>query len=117
MSIRVKIQNIRKKLNNLLLKEVIPLRDEIHLLLKKEAVHICPFNLNDIITLENGKKGIITEIDYYSLDYKFYADKFISYSFKDDDILPEYLIDYSFDDKKFSITWEISGLRLRKNGE
>jgi len=110
------IQNLRKKLNSLLINKVIPLRDELQMMLKNEAERICPFNVDDIITLDNGKKGIVKEIDYYSLDYEFYYEQFNLPS-SHNDIISEELFDYSLDNKRFSITWQISGLRLKKSGD
>ena len=116
MSNRDYIQNLRKEINTLLTNKLFPLRSEFKSMLKNEAIRLCPFKIDDVITLDNGKKGIIKDIDYYSLDYEFNENKFIP-SYSDYDVLPEYLFDYSLDNNNFSITWEISGLRLKKNGK
>jgi hypothetical protein len=112
------IQELRKELTKIIQNHVIPMRDKLDLLLNKEAVKICPFAINDTITLENGKQGIVTEIKYLSLDYEFATDsenEMFDFLPKMDEI--EYKYAYSVDDKTFSITWTISGFRLNKDGE
>ena len=111
------IQKLRKELTDLIANKVKPMRKELDDLLNKEAEKLCPFSVDDIITLENDKKGKITEIKYYSIDYDFYKDEnnefFNNYIETQDDI--HYVYSYSLDNKDFSITWEISGLRMIKN--
>lgn len=112
------IQKVRKELTHLIVNKVKPLRQQLDDLLNKEAEKLCPFKLDEIITLDNGKMGKIAEIKYYSMDYDFYEDeesRDFSEMFLDklDDI--QYKYSYSLDDKKFSITWEISGYRMIKN--
>lgn len=110
------IQKIRKELNDIITNTVRPLRANLDELLNNEAKKICPFSIGDEITLDNGKKGIINEITYYSLDYQF--SKFnefdgLSDLFENDNIDDSY--SYEIDNKEFSITWRISGLRMIKN--
>lgn len=112
------IQKARKELTHLIVNKVKPLRQHLDHILNIEAEKLCPFKLNEIITLDNGKMGKIAEIKYYSMDYDFYEDeesKDFSEIFLDkpDDI--NYKYSYCLDDKKFSITWEISGYRMIKN--
>lgn len=112
------IQKVRKELTHLIVNKIKPLRQKLDDLLNREAEKLCPFKLEEIITLDNGKKGKIKEIRYYSIDYEFYEDedsREFSAQFLDklDDI--HYKYSYSLDDKKFSITWEISGYRMIKN--
>ena len=68
--------------------------------------------------MDNGKKGVVTEISYFSLNYDFsdneFEDAFGDFS-KVDDI--EYVHAYSVHNKEFSITWNISGLRLKKDNK
>jgi hypothetical protein len=111
------IQNLRKELTEIIINQIKPKRDKLDKLLNKEAERLCPFSINDIITLENGKRGIITEINYYSLDYPFFVNKFtdtFDRYLEVDEI--EYKYAYSVDNKTFSITWNISGLRLKNDG-
>lgn len=70
--------------------------------------------VGEIITLDNGKKGIIKEINYHSLNYDFDKDEEFDFIERFDDI--EYIYAYMLDDKEFSITWSMSGLRMIKNG-
>ncbi|NTW73100.1 MAG: hypothetical protein HGA49_12785 [Eubacteriaceae bacterium] len=111
------IQELRKELTDFIINRVKPIRDRLDELLNEEAKKICPFSINDIIILDNGKEGIIKEINYYSLNYDFsdnkFIDKFSNY-LEVDEI--EYKYAYTVDNKKFSITWNISGLRMRKDG-
>lgn len=111
------IQQLRKELTNLIANKIKPMRQRLDELLNSEAEKLCPFKIGDIITLDNGKKGQIMEIKYYSIDYEFYKDEsndfFNNYIETVDDI--HYTYSYSIDNKSFSITWEISGLRLIKN--
>jgi len=84
--------------------------------LNEKAKTLCPFMLNEIITLENGKQGKVTEIKYLSLDYDFYKENGLEeFASKIDEI--EYQYAYSLDNKSFTITWNISGFRLNKKGE
>lgn len=111
------IQILRRELNNLISNQIIPKREKLNMLLNEQAELLCPFKTNEIITLNNGKKGIITEILYHSIDYdfnenvdeenNFYSD-FVN---KLDEI--EYKFAYNLDDKEFSITWSISGFRMK----
>jgi hypothetical protein len=112
------IQQSRRELKKLILEQVIPAREKLDNLLNEEAKRICPFKIEDVITLDNGKKGVIKEIKYFSLDYEFRNEidnEFSNFIQGLDDI--GYLYAYIVDDKKFSITWSISGLRLKKNGD
>lgn len=110
------IQEIRKKLNDIITNTVRPLREQLDELLNNEAKKICPFSIDDEITLDNGKKGVVKMITYYSLDYKFSKfNEFDGFSnlFETDNIDDYYA--YEIDNKEFSITWRISGLRMIKN--
>ncbi|TVZ49870.1 hypothetical protein [Olleya sp. Hel_I_94] len=112
------IQKLRKELTELINEKIKPIRNELDENLNNVAKKICPFKINDIITLDNGKKGKITEIKYFSLDYPFYKseDEQETYDFfntNNDEI--DYGYAYKVDDKEFSITWEINGFRMRKN--
>ncbi|NOU60809.1 hypothetical protein [Marinifilum caeruleilacunae] len=108
------IQEARAKLKQLILDEVKPMRKKLDDLLNKEAERLCPFAVGDIIILDNGKKGIIKEINYYSLNYDFGEGEEFDFIERFDDI--EYIYAYMLDDKKFSITWSVSGLRMINNG-
>ncbi|MEE4000986.1 hypothetical protein V1T75_11625 [Tenacibaculum sp. FZY0031] len=116
-----RIQYLRKELTDLINNKVKPIRKELDELLILQAEKICPFKIGDIITLENGKKGKITEINYHSLDYDFYENEdeneFYSKFLNKLDVI-EYQYAYEVDNKPFSITWKISGLRMiKKNTE
>jgi|GEM_PF-2560581 len=111
------IQNLRKELSDLIVKKVRPTREKLDKLLQEQAHKICPFKINDIITLNNGKKGIITEINYHSLDYNFAEEEQNEF---DTDFIHkvneiEYRFAYSVDKEEFSITWSISGFRMKNN--
>lgn len=110
------IQELRLALTKLIQEQIIPMRDRLDELLNKEAEIICPFKKGEIIILDNGKKGKITDINYLSLNYDFATDEnevdFFNYLPKLDEI--EYKWAYLVDNKKFSITWKISGFRLNK---
>lgn len=108
------IQEARAKLKQLILDEVQPMRKMLDDLLNKEAERLCPFAVGDIIILDNGKKGIIKEIGYYSLNYDFDESEEFDFIERFDDI--EYIYAYMLDDKEFSITWSMSGLRMINNG-
>lgn len=117
--IKEKIQNLRKELTELITDKIKPIRKELDELLKIEAQRICPFKKGDIITLENGNKGEITHIDYHSLDYEFYINEenksfYLDFINKVD--VTEYIYAYKVDNKKFSITWKISGKKMINNG-
>lgn len=110
------IQELRHALTQLIQGQIIPMRDRLDELLNIEAEIICPFKKGEIIILDNGKKGKITDIKYLSLNYDFSTDE---NSIDISDYLPkldeiEYKWAYSVDNKKFSITWQISGFRLNK---
>lgn len=111
-----KIQKLRHELTKLIQEQIIPMRDRLDELLNKEAEKICPFKKGEIIILDNGKKGKITDINYLSLNYDFAIDEndvdLVNYLPKLDEI--EYKWAYLVDNKKFSITWKISGFRLNK---
>lgn len=116
------IQLLRKELNDIITNKVIPKREKLNNLLSEQAKLICPFKLDDIITLNNGKKGIIKEIKYHSIDYEFNEnidqenDFYPSFINTLDEI--EYKYAYFVDNKEFSITWSISGFRMKnKNTE
>lgn len=109
-------QELRKKINLIVSTQVRPMREKYHKTLTEIAELLCPFKAEDIVILPNGKKGIITQVDYTSLDYEF-QEEFgevlgISTLTKDDF---NYLFSYTEDNKKFDLTWKISGLRLKKN--
>ena len=110
------IQKLRKDLAALIKGKVIPMREKLDKLLNEEAEKICPFNIGEIIELDNGKKGTIKKINYHSLDYEFPKMDEDFYS----DFLPkvdniDYIYAYQVDDDSFSITWEISGVRMIKD--
>jgi hypothetical protein len=111
---KMKIQETRAKLKKLILEQVKPIRTELDNLLKEEAARLCPFCVNDIITLENGKTGKINAIDYHSLNYLARESEFSFMNSVMDEI--DYIYAYVLDDKEFSITWKISGLRMINNG-
>lgn len=110
------IQELRHTLTKLIHEQIIPMRDRLDVLLNKEAEIICPFKKGEIIILDNGKKGEITDINYLSLNYDFSTDEnalgIFDYSPKLDEI--EYKYAYLVDNKQFYITWKISGFRLNK---
>lgn len=112
--IKQNIQDTRAELKKIIVEQVKPMRAKLDNLLKEEAKRICPFEEDEIITLDNGKKGIIKEIDYRSLNYDFGNDNEFSLSEKMDDV--DYVYAYIFDEKEFSITWKLSGLRMIING-
>lgn len=109
----IAIQETRAKLKQLILEEVKPARKKLDDLLNQEAEKLCPFAIDDIITLDNGKKGMIKEIKYHSLNYDFMEDNEFDLIERFDEI--EYIYAYILDDREFSITWSISGLRLINN--
>lgn len=111
--IKKQIQESRAELNKIILEKVKPLRAKLDKLLKEEAVRLCPFKIEEIITLDNGRKGKITNIDYYSLNYNFGEPLEFSFMNRVDEI--NYIYAYRVDDKDFSITWKISGLRMIQN--
>jgi len=110
-----KIQETRKELFRVIEEKVKPLKQKLDDLLNKEAIRICPFSIGDVIELENGKLGKIQRISYYSLDYPFS----IQYDFPD---MPQlefdinYRFAYEIDNAKFSITWNMFGVRMIQNG-
>jgi uncharacterized protein YkvS len=114
-----RIQCLRKELTDLINDKIKPIRTELDELLKAQAKNVCPFKIGDIVTLENGKKGKIEEINYHSLDYSFYENEdesendFYSTFVNSLDII-DYQYAYEVDNKSFSITWKISGLRMIK---
>lgn len=111
-----KIQALRKELVSMIEHKVKPLKRKLEELLIAEAVRLCPFSIGDIITLDNGKLGKITTIKYKSLDYGFQEDEEDLYSFFPKDVTDiEYRFAYEIDDRKFSITWSISGFRMIQN--
>jgi len=110
-----KIQALRKELSQLIEQKVKPLKKELDDLLTMEAIRLCPFEIGEIITLDNGKKGKINAINYFTLDYGLsLSEDFMDYLPK-----PECDIDYKFayeiDNAHFSITWNISGFRMIQN--
>ena len=113
----IKIQTLRKELTDLINNRINPIKEELDELLNEQAKNICPFKIGDIIILENGKKGKIEQINYHSLNYSFYEnedeDDFYS-SFTNKLEVDDYQYSYEVDDKSFSITWKISGLRMIK---
>lgn len=114
-----KIQSLRKELNEIIINQFEPVRKELEELLKQEAQNICPFKIGEIITIGNGKKGKITDIDYHSLDYEFYItdeNKDFYNDFKHKLDISEYSFVYKVDNKAFSITWQISGIVMINNG-
>ncbi|MDV7698700.1 hypothetical protein N6B72_17380 [Chryseobacterium soli] len=117
--IKEKIQSLRKELTDLIINQFEPIRKQLDELLKLEAQRICPFNVGDIITIENGRKGKITDIDYHSLDYEFYINdenKNFYEDLKHKLDINEYKFVYRVDNKPFSITWKISGIKMRNKG-
>lgn len=108
------VQKTRIELTKIINEKVKPLRKKLDNFLNVEAEKICPFKLNEIITLDNGKKGQITEIKYFSLDYKLRENENYQNFYVVDEI--SYIYAYIVDDQEFSITWEISGLRMIDKG-
>ena len=104
------IQETRAKLKKIILEEIKPIRKKLDDLLNEQAKLLCPFKIDDLITLDNGKKGIIKEISYHSLNYDFMPQEDFEFF---DEITSIYA--YSSDDKEFSITWQCSGLRMIQN--
>lgn len=111
---KMKIQETRAKLKKVIVESVKPIRAELDNLLKEEAQRLCPFKIDEVIVLENGKKGIIGDIDYHSLNYFFRRDDDFTFAGQMDDV--DYVYAYELDEKEFSITWKISGLRMINNG-
>lgn len=112
------IQKLRKDLAALIENDVIPMREKLDRLLNEEAEKICPFKIGEIIELDNGKKGTIKKINYHSLDYKFpkMDEEFCSDFFPKVDNI-DYIYAYQVDNDSFSITWEISGVRMIKENK
>ncbi|PKQ60558.1 hypothetical protein BZG02_19020 [Labilibaculum filiforme] len=107
------IQETRARLKKIILEDVKPIRKKLDGLLNEQAVLLCPFKIDDIITLDNGKKGIIKEISHHSLNYDFMPSEEFEFFDKFDEITSIYA--YSLDDKEFTITWQCSGLRMIQN--
>ena len=113
----IKIQSLRRELTDLINNRINPIKEQLDKLLNEQAKNICPFKIGDVIILENGKRGKIEEINYHSLNYTFYKnedenDLYSGYTNKLD--VDDYQYSYEVDDKSFSITWKISGLRMIK---
>lgn len=111
-------QKLREEVNNIVISVVKPKREEYIKTLNEIADLLCPFNVNEIIILPNGKKGIINKISYLSLDYEFQESIRESMGYpglQEDDF--DYLFSYVVDKKKFAITWQISGFRLKKDAK
>lgn len=111
------IQRLRKELAILIKEKVKPLKQELDNLLVNEAIRLCPFSIGDVIILDNGKKGIINNIDYYTLDYDFKLEHDHAYPdfFPKQECDIDYKFAYQIDDGQFSITWKFSGLRMIQN--
>jgi hypothetical protein len=109
------IQRLRKEIIDIFDNQIRPKRERLDELLNIEAEKICPFSKGEIIILDNGKKGVIKEITYHSLNFESLnqENNFIANDLNVDKI--DYIYTYSIDNNKISITWNISGIRLNKD--
>ena len=98
-------------------KNIRPNKLKLVKMLNEQAIKMCPFN---IIITEEGKKGKIDKICFYSVNPIFFDTQSMFENGKEIDLLDQHsdwFINYEvFKDNKIQITWQIEGKKQNKTG-